>query len=918
MALSVDRRTEISVGGTWTDISGDVRERDPVVIERGAKNESSKFAPSKATLTLNNRHGRYSPRNPRSPYYGLIGRNTPIRVSVKGPESYLQLEGNTASYAHAPDASTLDITGDIDIRIEATVDWYANETQALIGKYIVAGNQRSYSLQLSAGGILTLWWSADGTAAFFAQQPLPALPRRAAVRATLDVDNGAGGFTARIYWAESLDGPWAQIGDPLSASGVTSIYNSSAPLEIAPTGIPAASPVQGRVHRAEVRSGIGGTIVASPDLRALPEGATSWADTAGRTWTLGSQATISDREYRFTGEISAWPVRWDLSGADVWVPIDAAGVTRRLGQGQKALESTLRRRIPSDPDLVAYWPMEDGKEAVAAYSPLPGIRPLALTGWDMAADDSLGGADALPKAKNPATLRGTVPRSSTAGWQVECVYYLPTLAATQTEVLRVAVAGSVMTTAVVYASTAGVRIEARDSDGGLLGAFVFADAGALADFWGRWNRLAIYTAASGGTCYLYASWRDIAANSRWSARTSFTAGQGAVVGVSGSYGANTTGLVLGHLAVFDIPAASTALDAPPAAAVFTGADDGFAGESAINRMYRVTSEESAQVSLTTIDGDLTVLSEAMGPQRPGTLLELIEDAAATDGGMLYERRDALALVYRDRSTLYNQPVALALDYLAPGEVPPPLEPTEDDQRLRNDVTVTRRGGSSARSVLESGPLSVQPPPSGVGPYDEAVTLSLYTDEQPQPIADWRVHLGTWDEARYPTVTVWLHAAPHLVDRVLTMDIGDRLQISNLPPWLPPGLIDQHLLGSTERITAVEWALTMNCTPAGPWQVGVYDDPARGRYDTGGSALASGVTATATTLSVAVSDGTRWTTDPADMPLTVQVGGEEMTVTAITGTSSPQTFTVARSANGIVKAHSAGADLRLARPTRYAL
>lgn len=917
MALSVDRRTEIQVGGTWTVISGDVREKDAVVIERGAKNESAKAAPSKMTLTLNNRHGKYSPRNPRSEYYGLIGRNTPIRFSVHGPESYLQLAGALTSYARTPDTAALDITADIDLRVEATADWMSTTSQALLGKWDSTANQRSYLLRILEG-YLILNWSTAGTAALFAQAVLPKLPKRAAVRATLDVNNGSGGFTARFYWAPTMDGPWTQIGDPVTSTPATSIHSGTAPLEIAPIAATGVTPLKGRVHRAEVRSGIAGTVVASPDIRALAEGATGFTDSAGRTWTLGANALISDREYRFTGEISAWPVEWDVSGSDVWVPIVASGITRRLGQGQKALESTLRRRIPSDPDLIAYWPMEDGDQATAAYSPLPGVRPLTLDGWDMASDSSLGGADALPKTKNPAALRGTVPRSAASGWQVECVYFLPTMPAAQTEILRVQVAGSVMHTAVVYASTAGVRIEALDEAGGSLAFFTFTTADALADFWGKWNRLAIYTAVSGGTCYLYVSWRDIAANSRWIARTNFTAAQGAVVGLTGAYGSATTGLVLGHLAVFDIPATSTASNASPGSAIFSGADDGFNGESAINRMFRLANEEAAQVSLTTIDGDITILSQAMGPQRPGTLLALLEEAATTDGGILYEARDGLSLTYRDRTTLYNQDAALALDYTEPGEVPPPLRPAEDDQLLRNDITVTRRGGSAGRAVLESGALSVQPPPLGVGPYDEAVTLSLYTDAQPQPIAEWRVHLGTWDEARYPTITVWLHAAPHLVDQVLFMDIGDRLTINNPPNWLPPEPIDQHMLGYTERITAVEWALAMNCSPGGPWAVGVRDDPARGKRDTAGSQLASSATSTATTLSVATTLGPLWTTAAGDMPILLELGGETVSATAISGATSPQTFTVVRSQNGITKAHSAGTAISLARPTVRAL
>jgi hypothetical protein len=57
----------------------------------------------------------------------------------------------------------------------------------------------------------------------------------------------------------------------------------------------------------------------------------------------------------------------------------------------------------------------------------------------------------------------------------------------------------------------------------------------------------------------------------------------------------------------------------------------------------------------------------------------------------------------------------------------------------------------------------------------------------------------------------------------------------------------------------------------------------------------------------------WTTSAGDFPFDVVVSGERMTVTNITGASSPQTFTITRSVNGVVKAQSAGADVRLFFP-----
>ncbi|WP_406143308.1 hypothetical protein [Streptomyces anulatus] len=885
----LDVRVEMLIGVVWTDITADTYTRSPITITRGAADESSSLEHSKCDMELNNRLGKYSPRNPMSPYYGLIGRNTPVRVSVPGPESYLQVDGSAASYASTPDAAALDITGDLDLRVEATCDWNAAQGQALVGKWNSATNQRSYLLRIGGGNVF-FNWSVAGTASVFAQRPLPELPRRAALRATMDVNNGAGGFTIQFYWATSMAGPWTPVGDPISSTPPTSIYAGTAPLEIAPQAVAGVPPMRGIVHRAEVRSGINGTLAADLDVRALPAGTTGWTDSAGRTWTLGAAAVIDDRAYRFIGEVSSWPARWDVSGEDVWVPVEAAGTTRRLGQGRKALESTLRRRIPSAPSLLAYWPMEESDTAdTLAYSPVTGVEPLRLAGADWAADDTLGGSAPLPAVKAGATLSARVPPTTVTGWQVEWVYNLPALPAVQTEVLRLGITGATMRTMILYASVSAIRLEMLASDGTIIGSINYSDAAALAAFAGKWNRLTLYSGdKGGGETLVTATWRDVTTNFRYYVGNSPVTGQGRVATVSANWDALLEGMALGHMSVFTTPGTGV-LGTPPATLIYDGADDGFLGETALARIARLGGEESATVDLVGRGSDYPVPSTRLGPQRPDTLLALLEEIQDADGGILYERHDRTGLVYRDRKTLYNQPVRLALDYTARGEVPPPLEPVEDDQRLRNDVTVTRDGGTSARSVVTTGPLSVQPPPAGVGPYDEALTLSLYDDTQPAPIAQWRTHLGTWDEARYPVISVWLHAATHLIDDVLAMDIGDRVQISNPPPWLPPDTIDQHMLGYTEVLDQHDWTLALNCVPARPWQVGVVEDPVLGRADTDGSQLASSATTTATSLSVAVTAGPRWITGApnviADPGFETGTGGWECTRGASIGVVS---------------------------------
>src|SRR6266567_7027967 len=84
-ATILDLRVEVLLGSLgWTDISAYVRQRDPVTGTRGwlpSSSPSSLPPPSTASLTLRN-DGRFSPRNPSGPWYGLIGRNTQLRISV--------------------------------------------------------------------------------------------------------------------------------------------------------------------------------------------------------------------------------------------------------------------------------------------------------------------------------------------------------------------------------------------------------------------------------------------------------------------------------------------------------------------------------------------------------------------------------------------------------------------------------------------------------------------------------------------------------------------------------------------------------------------------------------------------------------------------------------------------------------------
>lgn len=844
----LDLRVDFQIGGQWSDVTGDVYRRDPVTFTGGRADESGQTDPGTCSMTLNNRSGRYSPRNPRSPYYGLLGRNTPVRVYLPGGPHRLDLDGSATGYAITPDAPVLDTTGDLDVRVDADINFYRDGAQTLIGKWEPTGEQRSWLMRVESGR-LNFTYSIDGTAAGNTVHgaDLPALPRRAVLRCTLDV-NDNGSRTVRFFWSTALTGPWTEFRGANTGPGTVAVYVSTAPLRIGPPDLTSSVqrlPAEGAVYAAEVRSGIDGTLIASPDFSARPVGTASFTDTAGRAWSMNGSARIVDRQDRFVGEVAAWPARWDVSGQDVYVPIEAAGILRRYGQGRKALDSALRRRIPSGKPF-AYWPMEEAREATQAYSPVPGVQPLLVSsGVEFASDDTLVSSLPLPKFSGIASIRGTVPASADTGmWLATCFFRMEAAPASTITLLDVEATGTARHLK-VDVDSGGVHFRVVAASGAYLHDSYWLPNG----FYGPWNRLSIAAQQAGASTSYTFRWIDVEAGGIVITHTiTGTAGHVVAIGATADFGESSgegvgTSLTFGHLAVL-----------PSTVSVLNDADNAFRGESARERLIRLATEEDLPLVL--YPGPLN--PPRMGPQGSDTLLALLEEAENTDGGILHEARDRAALTYRERSTLYTQDPALTLDYTARGEVAPPLEPVSDDQAVRNDMTVVRAGGSSARAVLGEGPLSVLPPPDGIGVYDESATLSLYNDTQPTPHAAWRLHLGTYDGDRYPTVRVSLAAGPHLIPAVLGLRVGDKLRITNLPDWLPPGPLDLIIKGYQETVGPHPvWDLVLNCSPAGPWDTARTDHPVFAKADTDGSELAAAVTATATALPVRTVLGEQW-------------------------------------------------------------
>lgn len=923
--LPVVVELDLAGDGTFsTDITSKVYVRDGIGITRGRANEGVLSDPATCSLTLNNRDGRFSPRKADGPYYGQLRRNTPLRVSLTNSTSHLLIDAATGTTPAAgarvttPDSANLSITGDIDLRFDADLTAWRSANIDLVGKWTSTAGQKSYQLVLLSTGQFGIYWSNDGTTelGLNSEAVLPQQSGRMALRATLDVNNGASGHTATFYYSDSLAGSWTQLGDPVTVAGTTSIFDSTTVVTVLDTATGSqASVVRGRVYGAQILQGIAGTVRASPDFTAQTHGATSFADAQGNTWTLTGAVKLSTRDVRFVGEVPSWPVTWDLSQRDVRSPIEATGVTRRLQTGLPRLSSTAFRAMMAadamDGNVVAYWPMEDGPDATFFASAVGGAPMVIFAGSpSLATYEGFAASDPLPTLDSASDLRGPIAaHTPTSESQVRGLVGFPASGiADNTEIVSVNYVGG---------SVAGWQI--RYGTGGALIVRAFEeDATSLVNSTWAFD-------IDGDDVLLSLELTQDGANIDWQVVTWDIANDAEGTVASGTLASNTIGrpvrvqwnpnggadqISVGHTVVQNEVTSIFDRSAEMRAHV---------GESAVARISRLCSENGVE-----FEGFGATTSTTMGAQHSGTFMELLRECELADGGILFEARDQLGIAYRPRRSLYAQSARATLGYTS--RHLSELQPVEDDDATRNDITVTRSGGASGRAVLESGALSVQPPPDGIGRVADEVEINCQDDSILDDQASWRLNIGTADEARFPTIGVNL-AAPaiaasaSLTAAVRDLDVGDRLVVENPPAgWMPPEDVQQLAVGFVEELGPKRHAITANCVPESPYHVGQFGGSSGGqesRYSAVGTVTAEALDTTETGVDITTpSRFAGW--GHGDGDYAVLIGGEEMTVTGVTGTAPTQTLTVTRSANGIVKTHAAGVAVELLRPGRYGL
>ncbi|MEU6387662.1 hypothetical protein ABZ847_29360 [Streptomyces bauhiniae] len=911
-----DLVAELGYGGGWQQVP--LRVAAQVAIVRGYRDEGGEVVPCTADLTLDNRTGAYNPRNVASPLFGLVGRNTPIRIGLTlAADTFGRTSSSGWGTATTGQAWTVGGAAATEFTVSSGIARHLQPTKNVIRLTRLA-DARSNVEQVSDVAIPAVATGASVVVGHIARYQTGTGDR---YWLRFEFDTG-GAVSAKI--SKTIGGVGTDLAVRSGIPGLTytagqwwtvrsSVVGRRLSVRAWPTGTPEPD-------------GWTLTVLDSSIVAAGQYGVQSWAVFGNTNTTEVRFDNYQAIDRRFWGEVASWaPERtldWGAGAGrgDAWTKVQAAGVLRRLQQGADVIVSPLYREILAA-NPTAYWPLEDvdgAQSGQSAVTSAPDMVPFGYSRFTTPGTGTAVPAAGLPKfgtgsgipGSKPVVdlaqggvLVGSVPPGTGTGWRIEWVMTCPRDQASA----RVPISWTTTGTWTYW------RLQIEST--GILSTFALSSTSGAAGnaprtfsvFDGIPHHYAIVSGVIAGAMYawLYIDGQLAVLFDPFVVGAFTGADPGRLTSIVVNPLEETNGTtsmpILGHVAAWN--------PAPAVAPASTTAMLGRPGETAGNRFLRLCTEAGVTG---VVDGD-PAATRPMGAQQIAPLPDLLAECARTDDAMLAEPAGFLGLTFRPGRTLQNQAPALTLDWSA-AQVAPPFSPVLDDQRTRNDITARSTStGVTARAEQTTGRMSVLPPPAGVGRYTTQLDVNPADPVDVAHLASWARHKGTVDEVRFPRATVDLAANPGLAGAASAVDVGDLAAVTNLPDDLTPDDASLLVLGYTETIGSHTRTISFTAAPGAPYTVatagGTPRIPARG------STLAAGLSSSATTLSLAstAANGV-WTTAPAYFPLQMRIGGERVTASAITGTTSPQTVTLsARGVNGAARAWPAGTEVDVWQP-----
>lgn len=933
--MKQDVLVELFQSGVWHDVTADddVRAQQPIAIIRGTGDGEQQLQPAIASLVLDNRDGRYGLRNPNSPLFGLIGRNTPLRISTGTPHvgaAGADLTDTTAHVAPSVDSPTDDAM--------LLCAWAAPDpanTYTLPGGMTAGGSTTDARTSMDSAfeAISSAGATGTRTATFSASED--SVAASVLLHGTGLRVEWVGGFSTDFTASSPSDaGDWWVV---FSYAGwdeegaATPLFprdtDGGGWILLADSGEHQPGDAEAAFFR-----------VRAWGKRVKTSGShTIWVDNPGLVLSIQSVyfrlSGVTDWSMRFHGEVAQWPTDPTVGGHDVVTPIQAADLTRRIGRQQTSRRDTVARFVDQNRSVcIDYWPLSDPAGSDRSKSSIGG-RPLRPALNILTARPQYGsgrGAPWLPamlETSRPSgselggSIEGSVSGDS-GGWSIDLIYQTPfpaVWADDWPQQLRMVVLDGEPGSAVEWSATLtpadeplllssqrhSLELEIEVESGTTEETIVdFPDQ--LADGRPHHIRLrAFEQGGTGGALFIDVDGVNVTSLLHSDIGTAAIKAPREVILqwllVSDSNGDPTARLplTLGQVTMWQEPV--------PGLANSATAYFGHQAETPSRRYGRICREERIPCA---VIGDVDQEEVLLGPQYPDRVLDILTETARAGGGWQHAAREFSGLVYRIPASAYNSPAVFSRAADAGGLLP--LRPVPDDQQTANDVTATSRlGAVSARSVQAAGPLNVQLPeddPQGIGPVELPITRNVLPDERlVGNQARWRRHLGTADEDRLPALVVDLVAGPSIVDEAAAVDVADRIVITSPPPWMAPENVDQLAQGYTEVIGTHTRQITFVGLPGAPYHIAEVEHPLHGILQSDSATLDEALDTTETAVDIDCGAGPDWI---HEVDFDLLIGGERVTVTAVaamTGTfpARKTTLTVTRSVNGVVKSHTAG-------------
>lgn len=516
---------------------------------------------------------------------------------------------------------------------------------------------------------------------------------------------------------------------------------------------------------------------------------------------------------RFVGYVDEWPVAWPGgSSGYATATLTASSRTARLGLDSPLKSSIEEELLDSTPAIL--YPLSEPTDATSASDLMGGPRARMVgTGADVefGTDSGLAGRAAATFAGGKGLLADADITDAGVDMWMACVFN------TSASVDQVMAAAYGAYAAGVY----GLAVEvSMDTAGTVFAAGSIPTLSSPSTYKDGQTHLAVIRLVQNGANIDGTMWIDgVSVDTGSAAGTLVLDVEHFVIGIStdtfGSYASPWVGTLSYASLGFTNP---TSVVADWAAAVL----DGFNGDTPAERLARY----AGYANIATAEQSFATGSAPMAhiDTTGQTSISLMQQVSATDGGALFDARDG-TLTYQGRDVRYLAAAVLSLS-MADHEVEADYSPKLDRSALLNDVTaISANERISARAFDASSR-------DEYGLHQESLELATNDEDEILGAAWWRVNTYAEPTPRVPTLSVEILPLSTVRQALmLTLDIGSRVTVTNLPVQAAASSADYFVEGYTETITPESYRFTLNVTDGSAWlTTWVLDSGTRSQLD----------------------------------------------------------------------------------------